>query len=487
MTLENIQNKLKAVNQEQLLTFYNELNDASKQSLLQQIDELDFDRIEKIFKLALEVEKQPPKTDSFSPPPSTAVKNVNENYDDWFNTGIEAIANNEVAVILMAGGQGTRLGSSNPKGMFDVGLPSHKTLFEFQAQRIAKVEELASKKYNKEVNILWFVMTSGPTRTPTENFFNENNYFGLKKDNVIFFEQGVLPCLTNDGKVILSDKGNIAVAPDGNGGVYTALHSPRSISKTSTKSPIDILTEKKINYIHAYCVDNSLCKVADPAFLGYSIKAQVECGAKVVQKRDAHESVGVIALRDGKYSVVEYSKIPKDLSELIDPQTNKLAFNAANIANHFYTTSFLRDQIPKFEPEIAYHIARKKIPTIDLQTGDNIKPDSPNGVKMELFIFDVFPFTNLALLEVERKDEFSPLKNASGSPTDCPETSRADVLDLSKRYLINAGAKVSNDIQIELSPLVTYSGEGLKDVVNGKNIIKGGYIKSIDDLKNVLN
>ncbi|TIA72057.1 hypothetical protein E3P91_02177 [Wallemia ichthyophaga] len=490
MSLEGIQQKLEASNQTQLLTFYNQLDDAHKQSLLSQIEGMDFERIDSILKLALEAEKQPPSDNAFTPPPQDSVKSVHSNeHTSWYNQGLDAIAENKVAVILMAGGQGTRLGSSNPKGMYDVGLPSQKTLFELQAQRIARVEQLAAEKQGKnvnEVNIPWLVMTSGPTRPTTETFFKQNNYFGLKHENVIFFEQGVLPCLTEDGQVILSSKSSVAVAPDGNGGVYNALHSKKSISPSSTQSPLDILTEKGYEYIHAYCVDNSLCKVADPTFIGYSIHSGVDCGAKVVQKRDAHESVGVIALRDSKFSVVEYSEIPNNLAEMIDKDTGKLAFNAANIANHFYTTKFLRDDIPKFEHKIAYHIARKKIPTVDLKTGAEVKPESPNGVKMELFIFDVFPFTNLSLLEVERSDEFSPLKNAPGSKADTPETSRKDVLNLSKRYLKENGAVIADDIEIELSPLVSYEGEGLS-FVSGKEVVKGGYVKDVDQLKTFLN
>lgn len=194
MSLEAIQQKLEASKQTQLLTFYNQLDDTQKQSLLTQIEGMDFERIDKILKLALEAEKQPPSDNAFTPPPPDSVKSVHSNeHASWYNQGLDAIANNKVAVILMAGGQGTRLGSSNPKGMYDVGLPSQKTLFELQAQRIAKVEQLAADKHGKDfdsVNILWLVMTSGPTRSTTESFFKQNNYFGLKQENVIFFEQG---------------------------------------------------------------------------------------------------------------------------------------------------------------------------------------------------------------------------------------------------------------------------------------------------------
>jgi len=279
-----------------------------------------------------------------------------------------------------------------------------------------------------------------------------------------------------EGKVLLETPSRVAVAPDGNGGLYAATRSP--LSHGSPVSVLSDLAKRKILYVHAYCVDNCLVRVADPVFLGYSIQKQADCAAKVVPKATPSESVGVVACRGSKFSVVEYSEITKAQAERRDPETGELSFRAGNIANHFYTTSFL-NRVESFEGDLAFHIARKKIPHVNLETGESIKPSKPNGMKLELFVFDVFPFTeHFAVLEVERNEEFSPLKNAPGTGSDDPETSRRDLLAQHRRFLEKAGAKVNDGVEVEISPLVSYAGEGLESL-KGKTFSKSGIVESI--------
>ena len=281
-----------------------------------------------------------------------------------------------------------------------------------------------------------------------------------------------------EGKVLLENPSRVAVAPDGNGGLYAATRSP--LSHGSPVSVLSDLAKRKILYVHAYCVDNCLVRVADPVFLGYSIQKQADCAAKVVPKAIPTESVGVVACRGSKFSVVEYSEITKEQAEKRDSETGELSFRAGNIANHFYTTSFL-NRVESFEGDLAFHIARKKIPHVNLETGESIKPSKPNGMKLELFVFDVFPFTeHFAVLEVERNEEFSPLKNAPGTGSDDPETSRRDLLAQHKRFLIKAGAQVNEGVEIEISPLVSYAGEGLESL-KGKTFSKSGIVESIPE------
>lgn len=237
-----------------------------------------------------------------------------------------------------------------------------------------------------------------------------------------------------------------------------------------------------IKYIHAYGVDNCLVKVADPVFVGYCLEKNADCGAKSVPKTKPNESVGVICNRDGKPAVVEYSEIDTKLSEMKTP-SGSLVYRAANIANHFYTLEFLK-KIKEFEPKLQYHIANKKIKHIDNE-GKEVKPTSNNGIKLELFIFDVLPFTErFAVLEVERKKEFSPLKNAPGSKDgDSPDTSRADIMAQHVDYVLKAGGKVVGDKSVfEISPLVTYAGEGLEKL-NGVTIEAPKLISSQADLE----
>lgn len=458
--------KYAAAGQEHVFTYWDGLSPLEQAELVEQLEQIDPARLNETVKTALAADEaaRNEKQAQVAPPPADSmVSTVNdEAAEEHFRAvGLDAIGRGEVGVLLLAGGQGTRLGSSAPKGCFDIQLPSHKSLFQLQAERIAKLEQLAAQRANKDrVVVPWYVMTSGPTRQPTEAFFAEHGYFGLDKANVVFFEQGTLPCISNEGKIMLDDKGRVATAPDGNGGIYAALRAP--LAKGSDTSVVKDLEQRGVKYVHAYGVDNCLVKVGDPVFVGVCIEKQVPTGVKVVQKTDPAEAVGVVAQKNGRFSVVEYSEIPASLSEARDANGD-LLLRAANIANHFYTTDFLAKQVPAFESKMAYHIARKKIPALDLTDGQRKKPDTPNGIKMELFIFDVFPFCpQLAIHEVARREEFSPLKNASGTASDNPETSRRDLLAQQRRWLQKAGAQVAENADVELSPQVTYAGEGLQ-------------------------
>lgn len=283
-----------------------------------------------------------------------------------------------------------------------------------------------------------------------------------------------------DGKIILEGPSKVAVAPDGNGGLYAALRTP--LTKDNSKHTVlSDMQDRGIAFVHAYGVDNCLVRVADPVFLGCGITKHTDCAVKVVRKHSPSEAVGVVAMRGNNYSVVEYSEISKDQSEKRDPQSGELAFRAANIANHFYTTEFLQS-VETFEDHLAFHIARKKIPFIDPHTSKVVKPTQPNGMKLELFVFDVFPFAkHFAVMEVERKEEFSPLKNAPGTGSDDPESSRKDSLAQYMRFLASAGVHVSENTEVELSPLVTYAGEGLESL-RGKVISRSGYVRSLSEL-----
>lgn len=455
-----LKDKYAKAEQEQVFTFYDSLSQDEQARLYHQLSGFDPEYINTIAQKALNPPAADDKKAELEPLPESATASIMDSdasdLDKWYKSGLDLTAKNKVAVVLMAGGQGTRLGSSAPKGCFDIGLPSHKSLFQIQAERIRRLEVLAHKHAglpaDKKVVVPWYVMTSGPTRGPTEAFFEENKYFGLSKENVIIFEQGVLPCISNDGKILLESKGKVAVAPDGNGGIYQAL----------VVSPVlGDMRKRGIEHIHAYCVDNCLVKVADPTFTGFAASKDVDIATKVVRKRNATESVGLILQKNGKPDVVEYSEIDKETAEAKDPkQPDVLKFRAANIVNHYYSFRFL-ETIPKWAKNLPHHVARKKIPCTDLKSGETVKPEKPNGVKLEQFVFDVFPMLELskfACLEVRREDEFSPLKNAAGTGEDDPDTSKKDIMDQGKRWLQAAGAIPTGDgnAGAEVSPLVSY-------------------------------
>jgi UDP-N-acetylglucosamine/UDP-N-acetylgalactosamine diphosphorylase len=228
--------------------------------------------------------------------------------------------------------------------------------------------------------------------------------------------------------------------------------------------------KRGIEHVHAYCVDNCLVRVADPAFIGFSASKNVDIATKVVRKRNAKESVGLILQKNGKPDVVEYSEISTEDAEAKDPKDHSiLKFRAANIVNHYYSYSFL-ESIPTWANKLPHHVARKKIPYVNTDNGETIKPEKPNGVKLEQFVFDCFPFLTLdkfACMEVRREDEFSPLKNAPGTGEDDPDTSKKDIMTQGAKWVKAAGAVVvsEGDEGIEVSPLISYVSSSLGNLI----------------------
>ena len=378
----------------------------------------------------------------------------------WRALGTSVAREGKLAVVLLAGGQGTRLGSSNPKGMYDIGLPSGKSLFELQGARLAKLGELAGAKPP-----VWYVMTSPFTHDATVAFFKSHDYFGLNARDVIFFKQGTLPCFTEDGEIILKSFDEVSEAPDGNGGIYAAL---------AREGVIADMKRRNIEHVYAYCVDNALVQVGDPTFVGCCVERKCDAGAKVIAKAYPTEPVGVFATRvnetTGKkeYHVVEYSEIPESLATAKDKKTGELKFNAANIALHYYSFDFLSRCC--LDIKLPHHIARKKIPYLDVETGETVSPTAPNGIKLEAFIFDTYKYADsVCVVQGDRERDFAPVKNAEGAGKDSPDTARDLILRLHARWITDAGGKVARDPKYgrrdpprcEILPSVSYAGENV--------------------------
>jgi UDP-N-acetylglucosamine/UDP-N-acetylgalactosamine diphosphorylase len=377
---------------------------------------------------------------------------------DARRVGLAAAGRGEVAALLLAGGQGTRLGYDGPKGMYDVGMPSGRTLFRLVAERIRMLGTLSG---GGDRAVPLYVMTSPMNHDATAGYFGENGNFGI---DVRFFPQGTLPASTPEGKIILESPESMAVAPDGNGGVYPAL---------ARHGMLRDMRARGIRYLHAFGVDNALVRPADPTFVGYCILRGADCGNKAVWKSSPDEKVGVVASRGGRPCVVEYSDIGAGMSERRGDD-GRLVFGAGNICNHFYTLDFVENVVV---PNMGgmYHVARKRVPYYDPATGATVTPPSNNGIKLESFIFDAFPLsTNMAVLDVRRELEFAPVKNPPGSGGgDSPDTARRMLSDVAKGWMRDAGAILTGDVEsdlCEVGPLTSYDGEGL-DGWRGKELV----------------
>eukprot|EP00095_Tigriopus_kingsejongensis_P007608 snap_masked-scaffold417_size177606-processed-gene-0.19 protein:Tk07608 transcript:snap_masked-scaffold417_size177606-processed-gene-0.19-mRNA-1 annotation:"hypothetical protein DAPPUDRAFT_130439" len=503
MNIEDIRTKLAAKDQEHVLAFWDELSPTEQEEfkgqLVNLVENLD-EYLEFFERTIVAQDEKCDKVDDLMSPldenqcGSTTTATAEEKAE-YRQLAFNCIANNELGILLLAGGQGTRLGVSYPKGMYNVGMPSGKSLYHLQAERILKLERLAQEATGKRGQITWYIMTSASTRKPTADFFAQNNFFGLKESNVVIFQQGTLPCFTFSGQIIMGGKTTVARAPDGNGGLYRALRNEKILED---------MKKRGIKNINLYCVDNILAQVGDPAFVGYCISKNADCANKVVAKSDPHESVGVTCKVNGKHQVVEYSEITKEVAEKTNAD-GSLAYSAGNICIHFFTREFLENVINEHEPKLVHHMAKKKIPKMDLKTKELEKPAHPNGIKMEKFVFDVFQFAErFVVWECLREEEFAPLKNAEGAKDSTPTYCKNALYARCQKWAMAAGGSFvdkdgnrlplmispaspketnnnnNNNVkevkkppadfvaEVEISPLVSFGGEGLEKLVSGK-------------------
>ncbi|KAJ4981768.1 hypothetical protein NE237_032605 [Protea cynaroides] len=461
---QSLLERLKDYGQEDAFALWDELSPEERQLLVNDIGSLDLPRIDRIIRCSLRF--QGLLAPSIEPVPEKCVSTVEERTleerERWWKMGLKAISEGRLAVLLLAGGQGTRLGSSDPKGCFNIGLPSGKSLFQIQAERILCVQRLAAQSLTEgsagSVPIHWYIMTSPFTDDATRKFFESHKYFGLEPDQITFFLQGTIPCISKDGRFFMETPYRVAKAPDGNGGVYSALKSSKLLEDMAMRG---------VRYMDCYGVDNALVRVADPTFLGYFIERGVAAAAKVVRKAYPQEKVGVFVQRGkgGPLSVVEYSELDPSLASEINQQTGRLRFCWSNVCLHMFTLDFLNQVANGLEKDSIYHLAEKTIPSIH---------GFAMGLKLEQFIFDAFAYSpSTALFEVLREEEFAPVKNANGSNFDTPDSARLLVLRLHSRWLVAAGGFLTHSVPlyttgVEISPICSYAGENLEAICRGR-------------------
>jgi UDP-N-acetylglucosamine/UDP-N-acetylgalactosamine diphosphorylase len=434
--------------QAHLLTWWPELSSFERQRLLEQIDSIDFALLQRLVQTMLR-SRESSRPGPLEPAPIIALPSSAREVEERQaarELGEAVLGRGRVAALVAAGGQGTRLGFSGPKGAFPIGPISGKPLFSLFAERILA----ARRRYG--VSVPWYVMTSPATDAETKSFFEKRGFFGLPQHDVVFFQQGTLPAMDRDGRILMAGKAEIAMSPDGHGGTLKAL---------DRSGCLDDLEQRGIEEVSYFQVDNVLVKPLDPVFIGCHCRAGAEMSSKVVRKAYPEEKVGVLGMRNGKLSVIEYSDLGWEDMRAIGPD-GELKYWAGSIAVHMIQVAFLR-RLKEEKIELPFHRAEKKVPCIDPH-GRPIEPDEPNGIKFESFIFDALGHVRTSVaFEVLRREEFSPVKNAHG--VDSPETARRDLMELFASWLEDAGVAVPRNqegslgVRIEISPLVALDRE----------------------------
>ena len=452
MNIDKIKNKLQNYNQEHVLKWWEQLSDIQRKELLQDIESIDFELMEKLVNQYLERKETPLLFDNIKSPEIIKIPRTEHeilHQKEARKIGEQCIRDGKVACFVVAGGQGTRLGFEGPKGAYPIGPISGNSIFQFHAEKILK----AQQKYN--VQIMWYIMTSKPLHKQTIEFFEDNKYFGINKDQVRFFSQRMLPAIDKDGRFLMSSKHEISKSPDGHGGALFALRE---------SGVIDEMMKKGIEYISYFQVDNLIVNVIDPVFIGYHVKADAQMSNKVTPKITPSEKVGAVVIIDKRYAVIEYSGLPEEHMRDKD-KDGSLKFNAGSIAIHILNTEFVKS-LTEEGIKFSYHIAEKNIPYVN-NSSEYIKPKDKNGIKFETFIFDALKFAkNVANMEVIREDEFSPIKSLRGS--DSVESGKQLYMNRCARWLMEAGVDIPFDkngnakIRIEISPLFANSAADLQ-------------------------
>jgi UDP-N-acetylglucosamine/UDP-N-acetylgalactosamine diphosphorylase len=452
----DLRERLRHHGQDHVLAWWERLSEDEQAELHSQLDSLDLHQLKKLFDNRNQA--------GFVPPPANIkpipVVRAGASEPEVRRSGEEALRAGRVACVLVAGGQGSRLGFDHPKGMFAIGPVTHKSLFQIHAEKVLAL----ALRYGRPVPLL--VMTSDATHAETEAYFEEKNRFGLPPGDVAFFRQGTMPALDlATGKLLMEKPGRLFSSPNGHGGTLTALND---------SGLLETMAGRGITQIFYFQVDNPLVKIADPMFLGHHVRGNAEASSKVVAKAGPADKMGVFAEVDGRCTIIEYSDLPPELARATDDE-GRLQLWAGNPAIHLFSVDFLRrvtrgDALP-------FHVARKKVPYL-AETGSSVNPDKENALKFEMFIFDALPMAErCVVVESTRREEFAPVKNATG--VDSPATAKQAISDLAADWLTHAGLQVPRDadgsatVALEISPLFALDAEELATKVKKGTTVSG--------------
>ncbi|MEK6676481.1 MAG: UDPGP type 1 family protein [Planctomycetota bacterium] len=459
---------LNQIGQYHLLQWWTELSTEEQRELLADINSVQWNLLQDILETVVARRSSANPTASaldnlqpakvFPQKPTTELIGL---YDEAIEAGRSLLRSGKVAAFTVAGGQGTRLGFDGPKGMVPVTPVGSKSLFEIFATTVLA----ARRKFG--ANIPWYIMTSPANHEQTVNFLRTNRWFGLPEQDVILFSQGMLPAFDFQGRALLAAKHRLALAPDGHGGSLDALIRSGALADCQRRG---------ITLLSYFQVDNPLVKPFDPLFIGLHSITGSEMSTKVCAKADDLERVGNVCLQNGKVTVIEYSEFPEKLARQRDLSSRR-TFDAGNLAIHLLDIAFI-DRVISKQHKLPFRRAEKIVPHIDEQ-GRLHQPAKPNAVKLEKFIFDVLPFaTNPLVLEVDRAEEFSPVKNATG--VDSLETSKRDQNLRACRWLESVGVRIPRhpdgtpNTTVTISPLFALDPEEIRSHVQQIPAIQPG-------------
>lgn len=449
MTLGALRSRLSEHGQEHLLHFFDSLTAGEKSTLVAGIEALDLDQLARLF----ESSKKPHAEidpDAVQPIEAIALPKSDaerKRHVETFEAGFERLKKGRVGVVLVAGGQGTRLGFEHPKGMFPIGPVSGATLFQIHAEKILAWSRRAGS------SIPWYVMTSPNNHEETTAYFASVGYFGLPKEDVRFFIQGTMPALDIEtGKVLLAQKHEIFTGPNGHGGTLLAMRS---------EGVLDDMAARGIEDVYYFQVDNVFAKILDPSFLGHHYCSRANVSLKVIRKEHAAEKLGLAVRYQGKPTIIEYSDLPSKLGGRLDAD-GRLLYWTGSIAIHAFQRTFL-ERITAVGAGLPFHFARKAVPFVD-PSGTLVRTERPNALKFETFIFDCLPMAErVTVVETDRRDEYEPVKNGSGEHS--PEVVREAMTRKAASWLNAAGIEYPRTatgaaaVPLEISPLAALDAE----------------------------
>jgi len=436
--------------QEHILEHLDLMTAEQKDALIQDLKQVNFKLLESLFETYKKLPASKNEKKVFSAADVLSFDEGDASVKEkkrLYAIGEEYLSQGKIAVFLVAGGQGSRLGFDGPKGCFSISPVKGKSLFQLFSENILALQ----KRYGKQFP--WYIMTSNENNEETHSFFRKNSFFGLNEDHVRFIIQNQVPSFDFNGKLIISRDKKLLKNPNGHGGSIQALYDSGALSEMKTSG---------IEEIFYFQVDNPLVKIADPLFAGAHISSNADLSSKVVRKTDPDERVGIIGKTDGNLGCIEYSELS---SEQVRErkEDGSLLFSSGNIAIHMLNRSFVEKLNSQEHKGLPYHLAEKDVAVLAVNSGKHTM-GSIKGIKPEMFIFDAFSFAKKAVtLEVERSEEFSPVKNNEGK--DSPETARRAMVARCIKW-INASGKgefLPEDAEIEISPLFAFDQEGFCD------------------------